>query len=48
MDVALTYDIMISSSVNIENKTLQPDPTWVQKKEKKALLIGVLMPVILH
>ena len=43
----LTYELMIPSSVNIENKVLRPDIILVYKKEKKALLIEVLIPVIL-
>ena len=43
-DMMLTYDLMIPSSMNIENKTLQPDIVLRYKKEKKALLIGVSVP----
>ena len=48
MEVPLTYERMIPSSVSIENKALQPDiKLRYKKKEKKALLIEVLIPVIL-
>ena len=38
-DVMLTYDLMIPSNVNIENKALRPDIILSNKKEKTALLI---------
>ena len=43
----LTYDQVIPSSVNIENKVLRPDIIHrYKKREKKALLIEVLIAVI--
>ena len=48
MKVPLTYDLVIPSSVNIENKALRPDITLRYKKKEKALLIEVLIPVILE
>ena len=49
MEVPLTYDLMIPLSVNIEKKALRPDIIlrYKKKREKKALLIEVLIPVIL-
>ena len=48
MEAWLTYNLMIPSSVNIENKALRPDIiVRYKKREKKALLIEVLKPVIL-
>ena len=47
MEVPLTYGLMIPSSGNIKNKALRPDIILRFKKEKKALLIEVLMAVIL-
>ena len=38
---------MIPSSVNIENKALQPDIVLRYKKEKQALLIEVSEPVVI-
>ena len=43
-DVMLTYDLMIPSSVNIENKSLQLDIVLRNKKENTALLIGMSVP----
>ena len=37
----LTYDLMIPSSMNIENKALWPDIVLGNKKEKTALLIEI-------
>ena len=50
IEVPLTYGLMIPSGVNIENKALRPNIILrckEEKKEKKALLIEVLIPVIL-
>ena len=47
MEVLLTNDLMIQSIMNIENKALPPDIILRYKKEKKALLIEVLIAVIL-
>ena len=43
-DVMLTYDLMITLSVNVENKALQPDIALRNKKEKTALLIEISIP----
>ena len=40
----LTYDLMIPSSVNIENQALRPDRVFRYKKKNKALLIEVSEP----
>ena len=48
MEVPLTYNLMIPLSVNIENKALRPDIILRNKKEKKALLIEMLIPVIFN
>jgi len=37
MVVPLTYDVMIPSSVNIENKSLQPDIKLRYKKERSGI-----------
>ena len=47
MEVPFTNELMIPSSVNIENKALRPDITFMYKKKEKALLIEVLIAVIL-
>ena len=49
MEVLLMYDLMIPSSVNIENKVLRPEIIlrYKKKREKKALLSRVLIPLIL-
>ena len=39
-----TYNLMIPSSVNIENSALRPDIALTYKKEKKALIIEVSVP----
>ena len=46
-EALLTYDLIIQSSRNIKNKALRPDIILRFKKEKKALLIEVLIAVIL-
>ena len=38
-DVMLTYDLMIASSVDTENKVLRPDNVLRNKNEKTAFLI---------
>ena len=43
-EVMLTYDQLIPSRVNIENKALWPDIVLRYKKENKALLIEVSEP----
>ena len=43
-EVMRTYDLMIASSVNIENKALWPDIALRYKKEKKAFLIDMSVP----
>ena len=43
-DVVLTYDLMIPSNVNIENKALRLDIVLRNKKEKTALLIEISVP----
>ena len=40
----LTYDLMIPSSINMENKALRPDIVLRYKNEKKALLTEVSVP----
>ena len=43
-DVMLTYNLMIPSSMNIENKALQTAFILRNKKEKTALLIEISVP----
>ena len=43
-DVMLMYDLMIPSSVNIENKALRPDIALRNKKAKTSLLIEISIP----
>ena len=40
----LLYDLIIPSSMNMENKALRPDIVLRYKKENKALLIEVSVP----